>query len=276
MCVSSEYPSFAGRVSVISNSELAPGIFSLVVSAQNVPASLPGQFFMLRAYPSGVLLGRPISVYRHDQNSLTFLILHKGQGTAELCALKAGDSLDIIGPTGNSFHHPHQFGTDLSVAIIGGGIGIAPVAGFALTLPPQTFDFFACFRSSVYGLEGLQERAKNLTITTEDGSTGTKGMLPAVFKPQNYDIVYACGPTPMLRYVQEACKATSSSPAVSSSVTSSLANNGAARCSHVFLSLEERMACGAGACLGCTVRTVNGNKRCCVDGPIFLASEVLF
>ena len=256
MCVGSEYPSFAGRVSVVTNTEIAPGIFSLVVAASAVPASLPGQFFMLRAVPSGVLLGRPISVYQHDSKTITFLILHKGRGTAELCSLKAGDFLDIIGPTGNSFPNPEDFPTSLSVAIIGGGIGIAPVAGFALGLPPQSFDFFASFRSSTYGLEGLEKRAKNLVITTEDGSCGTKGMLPSVFNAAHYDLIYACGPTPMLRYIQQTCTE--------------------AKCSHVFISLEERMACGAGACLGCTVRTINGNKRCCVDGPIFNAAEVLF
>jgi len=300
------FPRAAETVAVTSNAEIAPGVLSLVASrspirppetsgAGPIPAPLPGQFFMLRARPSGVFLGRPISVYRSDADSITFLVLKKGEGTAELCALGAGDRLDVVGPVGNTFRSPAALaaiaaesrGMDPSlvpsnmgaqrlapdgfplssgefamiaglpakprVAVLGGGIGIAPVAGFALGLEPFSFDFFAAFRSGTYGLEGLAERARRLAITTEDGSAGTKGMLPAVFNPAEYDLVYACGPTPMLKYVKEAC---------------------AGRLAYV--SLERRMACGAGACLGCTVETVAGNRRCCVDGPVFPAAEVMF
>jgi dihydroorotate dehydrogenase (NAD+) catalytic subunit len=229
---------------------------------------------MLRARPSGVLLGRPISVYVSDDSSITFLILKKGRGSAELCALRAGDSLDVVGPIGNRFLTPAELraGADSvaeggacaalperpRVAVIGGGIGVAPVAGFSLALPEKSFDFYASFRSAPYGLDLVSPRAANLVITTEDGSAGVQGMLPAVFDPSKYDLVYACGPTPMLRYIKESC-----------------AGSGTSRGPLAFVSLEEHMACGAGACLGCTVRTVNGNRRCCVDGPVFDAAEVL-
>ena len=222
-----------------------------------VPAPMAGQFFMLRANPSGVLLGRPISVYAHDDSTISFLVLRKGRGTAELCALQAGSLVDLVGPVGNSFPEPGSLfpesGPIPRIAIIGGGIGVAPVAGFSRNLKRGSFDFYASFRSTPYGLEGIAERANRLEITTEDGSAGVRGMLPAVFEASEYDLVYACGPTAMLRYVKDA---TVSVP-------------------RVFLSLEQRMACGAGACLGCTVRTVSGNRRCCVDGPVFDAKEVL-
>lgn len=267
MCDHDPFPRVARAVTVRSSREIAPAVFELVVDAAAVPASpaIPrpasGQFFMLRARPSAVFLGRPISVYFANNASVTFLILKKGAGSAELCALRAGDSLDLVGPIGNRFVPPSELldahtgaRTSPRVAIIGGGIGVAPVAGFALGLPEKSFDFYASFRSSPYGLDGIESRAARLVVTTEDGSAGVKGMLPAVFDAAKYDLAYACGPTPMLRYVKEACDAAGT---------------------RAFLSLEEHMACGAGACLGCTVRTVRGNRRCCVDGPVFEASEVL-
>lgn len=268
MCDHDPRPAIACAVRVRSCDPLATDVFRIVLdrtpaaqAASSVPAPLPGQFFMLRANPSGVLLGRPISVYAHDESSISFLVLKKGRGTAELCALRDGSLVDIVGPIGNRFPEPGsafpESGPALRpsprIAIIGGGIGVAPVAGFSLTLPKGSFDFYASFRSTPYALEGIAERAGKLVITTEDGSAGVRGMLPAVFDASAYDLVYACGPTAMLRYVKEA---TASVP-------------------RVFLSLEQHMACGAGACLGCTVRTASGNRRCCVDGPVFDAKEVI-
>lgn len=237
--------------------QIQPGIYSLTVSfAPDVPVTeqtiLPGQFFMLRAEPSQVLLSRPISVYRTQTTgttvSVTFLILQKGNGTIELCSSRPGDTVSLIGPLGNSFPAPQP---DTVSCIIGGGIGIAPVAGFAETLPPRSYDFFACFRTGSYGLDFLQPA--NLTVTTDDGSRGIKGMLPDVLSvpvlaDKKYSVVYACGPEPMLAYVQHIC------------------GEAGIPC---FLSMETRMACGMGACLGCTVPTTEGNKRCCKEGPVF-------
>lgn len=292
MCSSDPFPQVACAVRVLSNNEIAPAVFALRVSREpSVPSPKSGQFFMLRARPSGVLLGRPISVYRADDASITFLILKKGQGTAELCGLRSGDSLDIVGPIGNSFQTPAElseqglFTQGLTpgasagprIAVIGGGIGVAPVAGFSFLLEPKTFDFYASFRSSPYGLDGLDERASKIIITTEDGSVGVKGMLPAVFDAAKYDLVYACGPTPMLRYIKEACASGNGASGARATADANGVNaaNDPSRGTLAFLSLEQHMACGAGACLGCTVRTVSGNRRCCVDGPVFNAAEVI-
>lgn len=266
MCGNDTFPVIACSVRIRSNREIAPSVFELAIDRGNlVTAPLAGQFFMLRARPSGVLLGRPVSVYLSSETAVTFMILKKGKGTAELCALRSGDSLDIVGPIGNSFLPPEVLVEKKAlgissprIAIIGGGIGVAPVAGFALGLPQKSYDFFASFRSSPYGIEAIRTHANKLTVTTEDGSAGKKGMLPAVFDPVSYDLVYACGPTPMLRYLQEIGATT----------------NGRTVGPLVFISLEQHMACGAGACLGCTVRTKSGNRRCCVDGPVFNAAEV--
>ncbi len=218
----------------------------------DVPVPAAGQFYLLRSAKSGVLLGRPISIYvsrkAGEAAHLEFLILKKGKGTEELCSLAKNDEIELIGPLGNTFPEP-KFGD--KVCIVGGGIGIAPVAGFASTLPKKSYDFFACFKSGSYGLDYIEPN--ELTITTDDGSAGIKGMLPAALtvqtiKEKGYTHLYACGPTPMLAYLQKIC--------AEAGIKS-------------YLSMENRMACGVGACLGCTITTTQGNKRCCKDGPVF-------
>lgn len=238
-------------------------VFSLTVKFEAQENSIPssGQFFMLRAKHSQVLLARPISVFNaiHDTRmgyiQVEFLILKKGQGTSELCALKKSDFLELLGPCGNVFPLPDK---NEKVCIAGGGIGIAPVAGFAKNLPPKSYDFYASFKSGSYGIENVSP--ENLIVTTDDGSCGIRGMISAaltaqVLKEKKYSVVYACGPEPMLRYIQKICA------------------EAGTKC---FLSLESKMACGMGACLGCTVKTKSGPKRCCKDGPVFNASEIIF
>lgn len=248
-----------------------------------------GQFYMLHAVRSDVLLGRPISVFHsecRDDGSveLSFLILLKGKGTRELCSLEPGDKLNLIGPCGNRFPMPEKVvecarsacienteelnngGFDTTsgllnhrkVLLIGGGIGVAPVAGFAETLTNVSYDFYASFKSGSYGLENV--KADKLVITTDDGSVGVHGMLPAaltedVLREGNYSAVYACGPTPMLAYIQKICKAVG------------------VKC---WLSMEAHMACGVGVCLGCVIDTTEGKKRCCKEGPVFDGDILIF
>ena len=249
-----------GTGKVLGLSEVVKGVFHLVVdiSEMNV-CPQAGQFFMLKAEKSNVFLTRPISIYKIDRTEgklkIHFLILQLGKGTKELCEMEVGKSITLTGPLGNGFSAP---ASNEKVAIIGGGIGVAPVAGFASTLKEKSYDFFACFKSGSYGIEDV--KANKLFITTDDGSVGVKGMLPAVFNAdliskEKYTAVYACGPEPMLKYVQQICKEMG------------------IKC---FLSMEARMACGVGACLGCTINTTEGNKRCCKDGPVFDGDILIF
>ncbi|MCR5125558.1 MAG: dihydroorotate dehydrogenase [Treponema sp.] len=220
-------------------------------STKYAPKPLPGQFYLLKAKRSETLLGRPISVYASYPYSdgsviIEFLILKKGEGTSELVSLSSNDEIELIGPLGNCFPCPAE---GAKVAIIGGGIGVAPVAGFATTLPAKSYDFFAAFKSGSYGLNHIEPN--KLVVTTDDGSVGIQGMITAAINADDvkkYDVVYACGPLPMLAYIQKIC--------VEAGVQS-------------WLSMENRMACGLGACLGCTIKTSEGNKRCCKDGPVF-------
>ncbi len=235
----------------------------LLEAGSQEPAA--GQFYMLHAVRSDVLLGRPISVYHSEvlvdeenRVELSFLILLKGKGTKELCSLDFGDLINLIGPCGNRFPYPENNAERNKVLIIGGGIGVAPVAGFAETLPDKSYDFYASFKSGSYGIENL--KADKLVITTDDGSVGVHGMLPAALteetlKAGNYDAVYACGTTPMLAYIQKICQ--------TAGVKS-------------WLSMEAHMACGVGVCLGCVIDTTEGKKRCCKEGPVFDGDILIF
>ncbi len=229
-------------------------------SGSQEPAA--GQFYMLHAIRSDVLLGRPISIYHSEKKAdgsveLSFLILLKGKGTRELCSLEPGDKINLIGPCGNRFPMPADGGKS-KVLIIGGGIGVAPVAGFAETLPEKSYDFYASFKSGSYALENV--KADKLVITTDDGSVGVHGMLPAalteeVLRAGGYSEVFACGPTPMLAYIQKICQAVG------------------VKC---WLSMEAHMACGVGVCLGCVIDTTEGKKRCCKEGPVFDGDILIF
>ena len=227
-----------------SDGSLNSSVFSLVLKADGEKKlkSAPGQFFLLKSCKTDTLLGRPISVYQNTDDKIEFLILKKGSGTQALCCLEQGLDVEVLGPLGNTFPEPKE---NSKPCIIGGGIGVAPVAGFASSLKEKSYDFYASFKSGAYGLEHI--KPANLVISTDDGSVGTHGMLPVVFsaqviKEKGYTQVYACGPTPMLAYIQSEC--------AKAGVKS-------------YLSMENRMACGMGACLGCTIVTTEGNRRCC-------------
>ena len=234
-------------------------------------SSRPGQFYLIKSSRSSVQFQRPISVYHSTEGvapdgkrilKIQFMILEKGEGTKELCHLKPNDKIELTGPLGNSFTLPVELfprpAENPEIAIVGGGIGVAPVANFASSLPEKTYDFYASFKSGSYALENV--KASNLTVTTDDGSAGVHGMLSAAFTKEKilsagYKVVFACGPVPMLAYVKKVC----------------------AECNvECYLSLEKKMLCGIGACLGCTIKTKNGNRRVCKDGPVFNAKDIDF
>lgn len=266
------------NLSIVKGAIPEGSVFSLKVKLTTREKSFPkpGQFYMIRATKGKTLLGRPISVYHSEiskpnkenpklyDGQIEFLILKKGKGTEELCSLEKSDSVDILGPLGNIFPRPKtkkagsNSSTKPEICIIGGGIGVAPVAGFAETLEAKSYDFYASFKSGKYGLKNL--KAAKLTVTTDDGSWGIKGMLPKAIdentiKEKGYKVIYACGPTPMLSYVK------------------TIAEKAGVKC---WLSMESKMACGMGVCLGCTIETTEGYKRCCKDGPVFDGTKLIF
>jgi NAD(P)H-flavin reductase len=270
---------------VLRRQWLTPEIFRLDI-AWSGPPPRAGQFFLLRPERSGLFLGRPVSVavwepapaddntkrFRgksirtircRTQDSVAFLIARRGRGTTELAGLNVDDPVELTGPLGNAWADllPGE-GRPGKIALVSGGVGIAPLIALGTELPEKTWDLYAGFRALSAKndeedrlLGPLRYAAGTITLATEDGSRGNRGRIPDFFDPRPYRAVCACGPEPMLRVVAEKCR-TAGIPC--------------------FISLERRMACGVGACLGCTVKTAGGNRRCCADGPIFPAEEIRF
>jgi NAD(P)H-flavin reductase len=248
---------------LIKNDSINKEIFRLVFFWPGIKPKA-GQFFMIKPKQSAVFLARPISIANIESDTVRFLIARRGKGTQELAAMRIGDEAELIGPLGNTwtdFLDMVKNADEKPIALVGGGIGIAPLQALLCEKLNCRFDFYAGFRNdlntdeknALLGVVYLE--AENLITATENGKDGFKGLIPDFLKPEKYAAVCACGPEPMLKAITEKCKAA------------------AVPC---FVSMEKRMACGVGACLGCTVRTVNGNRRCCADGPIFKADEVIF
>lgn len=229
------------------NERIAEGVFRLRVGG--AAPGRAGQFYMLRQ-PGALdpFLGRPISVYETDAEAgeVSFVYHTPGRGTAMLSAMLPGQALDVQGPYGNGF--PLENGP---AVVIGGGIGIAPLYQLVKELraeePDRRIDAFLGFKEKSYLSGEFKKFADSVSVNlggfvTEDADFS----LPATY--------YACGPAPMLRAAASAAKAARA---------------------RLYISLEKRMACGVGACLGCTIRTSAGNKRVCRDGPVFYYEEVL-
>jgi len=221
-----------------------------------------GQFFMIRPVRSSVFLGRPISIFEFNSshNIVKFLITKRGKGTEELSQLCIGEKVELIGPLGNAWENflPEQG----KVALVGGSAGIAPLAALMSEQTNILFHFYAGFKNGFAEKEeelimlGAAKNARKLIITAEDGKNAFPGrVVDYIYEQEKYDALFACGPLLMLKAIKEKCK-TINVPC--------------------FLSMEQRMACGVGSCLGCTIKTVNGNRRCCSDGPIFPAQEINF
>ena len=253
---------------LIHNLSISDEIFRLdfVWNAQaGMAAPRAGQFFMVKPKRSTIFLARPISLAMWHTNALSFFIARRGKGTRELAAMQSGEEAELIGPLGNTwtkFLPPPVKGDRKPIALIGGGIGLAPLNALLYEELEYSFDFFAGFKTGFknikeeYALLGTaRHKTDNIIIATEDGKSGDKGRITEFLEPKKYAAVCACGPEPMLKVIAVKCKAAK------------------VPC---FISMERRMACGTGVCLGCMVKTVNGNRRCCADGPIFKAEEVIF
>ena len=247
---------------------LAEGIFSMKLRYPEGDAPekvLPGQFAGLYPNDPSKLLPRPISICRWEPDSgeLQFVFRVAGAGTASLAAQKTGDKVDMLGILGNGYDLGKLAGK--RVLLLGGGIGIPPMVELAAALngiPGSEVKAVMGYRDSSLFLTEELKKYGNLLIATEDGSVGTKGNVLDAVRENGVraDAVCACGPMPMLRAVKKFAQE-QGIPA--------------------YISLEERMACGVGACLGCVTKTVKTdshshvrNARICTEGPVFDAEEV--
>lgn len=222
----------------------------------------PGQFYMVgagRGYDP--LLKRAFSLFRRIPDGLQLLYRVRGKGTAVLSSMKEGEVLEVVGPLGNSYPLPRE---DQMPIVIGGGIGIASVFSLAERLSGSCHVFYGARMEDELFLAGeLGDVYENLVLCTDDGSCGVKGTVLDVLRDfmdrrlvgAAAPVVYACGPMTMLKGIAETAV--------------SLDMQG-------YVSLEENMACGIGACLGCVVKTKNGYRRVCKEGPVFDVSEIVW
>jgi len=240
---------------VKKNDILNDQYFLLVLSSdQPLPEILPGQFVEVRVDNTpDTFLRRPISVNFVDyaSNELWLLIQKVGNGTKKLSSLAKGDKLNVIIPLGNCFTWPES--KDSNVLLVGGGVGIAPLLYWGACLHEKGYkcNFLLGGRSESNLLQLCEfNKYGNVYTTTEDGSIGEKGFVTmhSLLRGSNFDFIYSCGPTPMMK-----------------AVASYAAENG------IFceVSLENTMACGFGACLCCVTDTTEGHLCVCTDGPVF-------
>lgn len=248
---------------IISQKEIAQDIFQLSVEADFVnEINAPGQFVHIRvAKALDPLLRRPISISSVDKLNSRFTMIYRkeGKGTTLLAEKGPGMLLDILGPLGNGFP-VNEVKAGETALLVGGGIGVPPLYELSKQLTAQGVKVihvlgFQTESAVFYEKEFLKNG--DTYITTVDGSYGKKGFVTDIIKELDFDCLYTCGPTPMLKAIEK-------------------------QYSHkkVFLSLEERMGCGVGACFACVCKTskeaeVVSYKKVCSDGPVFRAGEVL-
>ncbi|MBE0336127.1 dihydroorotate dehydrogenase electron transfer subunit [Paenibacillus sp. 28ISP30-2] len=224
---------------VISNVALVPGIY--VMKIEGTFKGEMGQFYMLRTRTGYPLLPRPISIYDIGEEDISFLYRVVGEGTSLFSRLQPGQEVQLEGPFGNGF--PQVEG---SLALIGGGMGTAPLLLAAKHYPHA--HVYLGFAQQAFGVEAFDAVAASVHVRVG-------GSIVEKVDPHLYVNLFSCGPTPMLQ---------------------ALAVKAAGSPSRLYISTERHMACGIGACLGCTMHTRGGNKRVCKEGPVFPIEEVDF
>jgi len=251
------------KCKVVSNELVATDTYLLEFEC-NTKNIWPGQFAHIKAFGrSDLLLRRPISVNSvdYEKSTLKLIIQSKGEGTQALCKVKKGEYIDVISPCGKGFLLKKEI---KKVAVVGGGIGVAPLKYTIEYYKDIAFDSYIGFRSKefAYQLDEFKEISSRAYICTDDGSLGTKGfvtsMLDHNIEKKGYDIILACGPKPMLKSLKQ------------------VIDKHDVPC---LVSLEERMGCGIGICKTCVCKTVKDGEenyeRVCMEGPVFEINEVV-
>lgn len=246
------------QATIVRQDEIAIDIYSIWFQTKQIAQmAKPGQFINIYSKEGSRLLPRPISICEINKKKGQVRVVYRvaGKGTEEFSHYHAGTMLDIIGPLGNGYTLKEK-----KAFLIGGGIGIPPLLELAKQLKCEK-QIVVGFRGEIFLTEELAKYGA-LSIATEDGRAGTKGTVLDAIKENHLmaDIIYACGPTPMLRAIKEY--------AIEHGIEAQI-------------SLEEKMACGIGACLACVCQSKDidahsnvKNKRVCKDGPVFDAQEV--
>lgn len=249
---------------ILSQEKIAQDIYSMWIRTEAAESAVPGQFISMYTRDESKLLPRPISICEINKTEGSLRVVYRvtGEhtGTEQFSRMKAGDVIPVIGPLGNGF--PHKKAEGKRAFLMGGGIGVPPILELAKQMKCEKKQIIVGYRDRETFLKDEFGRNGEVYISTEDGSAGTKGNVMDAIRENalGADIIYACGPTPMLRAIK------------------TYAEENGVEC---YLSLEERMACGIGACLACVCKSKEKdhhtnvyNKRVCKDGPVFLSTEV--
>lgn len=236
---------------ILTNEALTPSVYRMTLSGDTSAITAPGQFVNIRL--AGKFLRRPISVCDWEEGKLTVVYKVVGHGTAQMAAMVPGESLDLLTGLGNGY--------DLSLVgaaplLVGGGVGVPPMYGLAKLLRAMGKEVQVILgfntKAEIFYEQEFKDLGCTVTVTTADGSCGVKGFVTDAMKNMHYSHFCACGPEPMLKALYAA------------STTSGQ------------MSFEERMGCGFGACMGCSCKTLTGNKRICKDGPVMKKEEILW
>lgn len=231
---------------VLSNQEIAEATYELILETKDLKVEC-GQFMHIKVPDPAYILRRPISIANVNANQIHLIYKVVGDGTSCLSQVEIGETLDVLGPLGTGY--PLEKG---NILIVGGGMGVAPLYQLAKTLKHENLTIVLGFGSEtmMYYVDKFKALG-TVHLTTDDGSVGLRGHVGNVLDDLGqFDAVYACGPIPLLYYVQKKYE----------------------NLEKVYVSLEERMACGIGACYACD--TKDKKYRVCHDGPVFKAKEV--
>ena len=236
---------------VTSNVRIAQDVYRMTLEGDTSPLTAPGQFINILI--DGKFLRRPISVCDWDEKGLTIIYKVVGEGTDIMSRMSAGVYLDTLSGLGNGFD-PTKGGD--APLLIGGGVGVPPMFGLCRALvaagkkPRVILGFNGA--ADVFYKNEFEALGAEVYVTTADGSFGTKGFVTDVMKDLEYSYFFTCGPEPMFRAIEKIAKTSGQ------------------------YSFEERMGCGFGACMGCSCKTLYGNKRICVDGPVLEREEIIW
>ncbi len=246
---------------VVSQKQIAEQIYDLWLETELAQDARAGQFVAVYPKNAATLLPRPISICEVDREQCRLRLVYRiaGRGTAEFSTYETGDTLEILGVLGNGF--PVEAARGKKVLLLGGGIGIPPMLELARELDADKYILLGYRDQDLFLQDDLGENGQ-VYIATEDGSVGVHGNVMDIIRVNGLqaDLIMACGPMPMLRAIKQYAQQQGID---------------------AYISLEERMACGVGACLGCVCTTKEidhhshvHNARICTDGPVFKADEV--
>ena len=233
-----------GIYTIIEHTPLTKDVYRMVLSGDTSAMTMPGQFVEISL--PGFFLRRPISVCDYDEKTITLIYKVVGQGTDAMARMKEGESLDVLVGLGHGFDA--EKGGDAPL-LVGGGVGVPPLFNLAkkLIAAGRAVTVILGFNKAdeIFYAREFEEAGARVIVTTVDGSVGVKGFVTDAL-PEHFRYVYSCGPMPMLRALYKAVQGKGGE-----------------------FSLEERMGCGFGACMGCSIMTKEGSRRVCKDGPVF-------